>query len=82
MPILKCKCPIYCVYCGRRRSRGAFGIGHYCKTENCQNQKGYSGCDYCVEYSPEIHKGPDLKNLLGDPISARDVAILGGDPSL
>lgn len=46
MPILKCKCPIYCVYCGRRRSRGAFGIGHYCKTENCQNQRGFDGCDY------------------------------------
>lgn len=38
-----CSCPIYCRYCGRRRSRDA--VGHYCKTPNCQNAHGYAGCE-------------------------------------
>lgn len=39
---MKCKCPLYCKYCGRRRSRD--WIGHYCKTENCHWQHGYADC--------------------------------------
>jgi len=35
-------CPIYCKYCGRRRSRDA--VGHYCKTRNCQWANGFAGC--------------------------------------
>lgn len=37
----KCDCPIYCTYCGRKRSGTA---GHYCKTPNCQWQHGYPNC--------------------------------------
>jgi hypothetical protein len=37
-----CSCPIYCRYCGRKRSRDH--VGHYCKTPNCQWQYGYSTC--------------------------------------
>ena len=38
----KCDCPIYCRYCGRKRSRDS--VGHYCKTHNCQWRHGYSEC--------------------------------------
>ena len=38
----RCPCPIYCRYCGRRRSLDL--VGHYCKTRNCQWQYGYSMC--------------------------------------
>jgi hypothetical protein len=41
-----CDCSIYCKYCGRHRSRDP--VGHYCKTPNCQEQHGYSGCLYYV----------------------------------
>lgn len=37
-----CPCPLYCKYCGRRRSKDS--VGHYCKTRNCQWQHGYRCC--------------------------------------
>lgn len=39
---VKCPCPIYCRYCGRKRSLDS--VGHYCKTPNCQWQHGYETC--------------------------------------
>ncbi len=39
---MKCECPIYCRYCGRRRSRDHVGL--YCKTKNCQWSHGYRTC--------------------------------------
>lgn len=41
-PRPSCPCPLYCLYCGRPRSRDA--VGHYCKTPNCQWQHAYSTC--------------------------------------
>ena len=38
----KCSCPANCRFCGRRRSKDV--VGHYCKTQNCQWQFGYSEC--------------------------------------
>jgi hypothetical protein len=38
----RCDCPVYCRYCGRKRSRDA--VGHYCKTRNCQWEHGYKSC--------------------------------------
>ena len=39
---MNCLCPLYCRYCGARRSLDS--VGHYCKTRNCQWQHGYTTC--------------------------------------
>lgn len=39
---MRCPCPIYRKYCGRRRSRDH--VGHICHTENCQWQHAFSTC--------------------------------------
>lgn len=38
----KCKCPIYCTYCGAKLKCDA--IGHYCGTKNCQWQYSANNC--------------------------------------
>jgi hypothetical protein len=44
---MQCSCPVYCKYCGKRRSRDL--VGHYCKTKNCQWQHGYSTCVFIIK---------------------------------
>lgn len=50
-----CQCEVYCRYCGRHRSRDL--VGHYCKTPNCQNALGYSGCTWRRAAAREGGKG-------------------------
>ncbi len=42
MPKNKCKCPIYCIFCGARLKKD--NVGHYCPTDNCQWQYGVDDC--------------------------------------
>lgn len=37
-----CECPARCKYCGAKRRRDI--VGHYCPTNNCDWQHGYSTC--------------------------------------
>lgn len=63
---MKCGCPLNCRYCGRRRSKDA--VGHYCKTNNCQWQHGYSSCTERRRNSPVVEiKLPRRKDPRKDP---------------
>lgn len=41
-PKIKCQCPIYCRFCGAKLKRDI--VGHYCPTDNCQEQYEVKGC--------------------------------------
>lgn len=59
---MKCSCPVRCRYCGRQRSRDAFG--HYCKTRNCQWQHGYATCPAPTARLSEGERIEQMKTIL------------------